>query len=169
MVGKTILILKNFEKKEFFEIIEIEGKYSLLFKEWNYAERPYDYIDPITADESYENCLRKLYEIQLKQNQRDQKKIYIDQLTEATREAIKGEKDKVEIEYMGSKVWRKARKKPIIIEFREPIFEVEKIKTKEGTLIAKKGEDFIIKGIEGELYPIKKKIFHKIYEIIEDE
>jgi len=65
------------------------------------------------------------------------------------------------------KFGEKQEKKPIIVEFREPIFEVEEIKTKEGLLIARKGEDFIIKGIEGELYPIKKKIFYKIYEIID--
>jgi len=167
MVGKTVLTLRNFERKELFEIVEIKGKYSLLFKEWNYAGRPYDYIDPIIVDESYENCLRKLYEIQLKRDQKDQKKIYIDQLTKATKEAIKRERDKAEIKYMGSEIWRKARKKAIIVEFREPIFEVEEIKTKEGLLVARKGEDFIIKGIEGELYPIKKKIFYKIYEIID--
>jgi len=111
MVGKTVLTLRNFERKKFFEIVEIKGKYSLLFKEWNYAGRPYDYIDPIIVDESYENCLRKLYEIQLKRDQKDQKKIYIDQLTKATEEAIKGERDKVEVRYMGSEIWRKARKK----------------------------------------------------------
>ena len=100
---------------------------------------------------------------------RNYNKTLISQLTEATKEAIKGERDKVEVKYMGSEIWKKARKKPIIVEFREPIFEVEEIKTKEGILIARKGEDFIIKGVEGELYPIKKKIFHKIYEVIGDE
>ena len=66
-------------------------------------------------------------------------------------------------------IWRKARKKPVIIEFREPIFEVEKIHTREGTLIAKKGEDHMIRGVKGELYPISKEIFNETYEVIEDE
>jgi len=95
------------------------------------------------------------------------RKIYINQLTKSTKEAIKGERDKVEVKYMGKKVWRRARKKPIIVEFREPISEIEEVRTREGILVAKKGEDFIIKGIEGELYPIKKKIFYKTYEVID--
>ena len=79
--------------------------------------------------------------------------------------------------------WRKARKKPIVIEFREvePIHTFggygiitearkgERIKTKEGELLAIVGEDFIIKGIEGEEYPIKKDIFFKTYEVLENE
>jgi len=98
---------------------------------------------------------------------KDYNKISISQLTKATKEAIKGERDKIEIRYMGSEIWRKARKKPIIIEFRGPISEIEKVRTREGILVAKKGEDFIIKGIEGELYPIKKEIFYKTYEVID--
>lgn len=62
--------------------------------------------------------------------------------------------------------WRKARKKPVIIKFRE-VNGVELIKTKEGTLRADT-TDYIIRGVEGEIYPIDKKIFHKTYEIIEE-
>ena len=78
--------------------------------------------------------------------------------------------------------WRKARKKPIVIEFREVepklhfsgsthIFNPkmgEEVKTREGELIAIAGEDYIIRGVEGELYPIKKTIFDKTYEVIEE-
>ena len=38
-------------------------------------------------------------------------------------------------------IWRKARKKPVIVEFREPMFEVEEIYTREGTLIARRGRE----------------------------
>lgn len=38
--------------------------------------------------------------------------------------------------------------------------------TLEGTMIAKKG-DFIIKGVEGEVYPCKPDIFAKTYEKID--
>lgn len=62
--------------------------------------------------------------------------------------------------------WKKARKKPVIIEFREAN-GIESIKTREGTLRAYQGKDFIIKGIDGELYPIKKDIFYKTYEVLE--
>ena len=68
------------------------------------------------------------------------------------------------------KKWRKARKKPVVVEFREVEgkFETIKVKTREGTLTAVKGRDYVIRGVEGELYPISKEIFEKTYEVIED-
>lgn len=76
--------------------------------------------------------------------------------------------------------WRKARKKPVVVEFREvepketliagfPIRECkgERFATREGVLSAYVGEDYIIRGVEGEIYPIKKAIFHKTYEVLE--
>lgn len=74
--------------------------------------------------------------------------------------------------------WRKARKKPVVIEFREAepkdllqvpdgSIKVEMIHTREGTLVGMPGKDYIIRGIDGELYPIKKEIFYKTYEVIE--
>jgi hypothetical protein len=78
--------------------------------------------------------------------------------------------------------WKKCKKKPIIVEFREPhpinnIYENaeketkpskgELVKTHEGVLAAIVGKDFIIKGIQGELYPIKKDIFYKTYDVVE--
>lgn len=69
--------------------------------------------------------------------------------------------------------WRKARKKPVIVEFREVEPNswggVEEISTKEGVLWAHEGKDYIIRGVEGELYPIDKAIFNKTYEVIEEE
>jgi hypothetical protein len=69
-------------------------------------------------------------------------------------------------------LWRKARKKPIIVEFREvePIVGfVEAIHTEEGILWAHLGEDYIIRGVEGEIYPCKKEIFAKTYDIVKEE
>ena len=78
--------------------------------------------------------------------------------------------------------WKKARKKPIEIEFREvnptdaiqdsltgDIIEdgVEIIQTLEGKYIARPNNDYIIKGVHGELYPIKKCIFAETYDILE--
>ena len=41
------------------------------------------------------------------------------------------------------------------------------IKTLEGTMIAKVG-DYIIQGVNGEIYPCKADIFEKTYEIVEE-
>jgi len=69
----------------------------------------------------------------------------------------------------GSIKWRKARKKPVIVEFREVHGKMEIIPTREGNLFAVKGRDYIIRGVEGEIYPIAKDIFEKTYEVIEDD
>ncbi len=61
--------------------------------------------------------------------------------------------------------FRKAIKKPIPIDcFRmnEP-FEVE---TMEGLMSGKKG-DWLIKGVNGELYPCADEIFRKTYDIVD--
>lgn len=42
------------------------------------------------------------------------------------------------------------------------------IKTLEGTMIARTG-DYIIKGVNGEIYPCKPDIFEKTYEQIKDD
>lgn len=76
-------------------------------------------------------------------------------------------------------VWKKARKKPVLVRFREvePSNTLhisfasntqELIRTREGNLWATKGRDFVIEGVEGELYPIDQKIFKKTYEVIEE-
>lgn len=72
-------------------------------------------------------------------------------------------------------LWKKARKNPIIIEFRNVIpnrdlhgsTPYEEIKTREGTLRGYPQNDFVIRGVEGEIYPIEKKIFHKTYTILD--
>jgi len=65
-------------------------------------------------------------------------------------------------------IWRKARKKSIVVEFRE-VDGIEQIETREGVLIAKQNEDYIIRGVDGEIYPIKKSIFYRTYEVIEEK
>lgn len=42
------------------------------------------------------------------------------------------------------------------------------IKTLEGTMIARTG-DYIIKGVNGEVYPCKADIFEKTYELCEED
>jgi len=64
--------------------------------------------------------------------------------------------------------WKKARKKPIIIEFREVKGLREVIRTREGTLFAVRDTDYVIKGIKGEIYPINKEIFNATYEVLDE-
>lgn len=63
--------------------------------------------------------------------------------------------------------WFKARKKPVVVDVREPKGKVETIKTREGTLEGYAGADYIIKGVKGELYPIDRVIFHETYEVLD--
>lgn len=89
--------------------------------------------------------------------------------------------------------WLKVRKKPVVVEAfqlkREmaingelvglPIKHVPTIQinfehtvwfevnTPEGKMKCREG-DYIIKGVKGEYYPIKKEIFEETYEIIDD-
>lgn len=58
--------------------------------------------------------------------------------------------------------WKRCRKRPIEVEFR-PATPGEKIATLEGIMIA--GDDYyIIRGIKGEMYPIRGEIFRESYE-----
>ena len=77
-------------------------------------------------------------------------------------------------------IWGKAKKKPVEIQFREvepkTLIRIkmpegkkvwgEIIETLEGNHEAHVGKDFIIKGVRGELYPIKKDIFYQTYDVI---
>lgn len=52
--------------------------------------------------------------------------------------------------------------------FYDPDFDLWRVETLEGTMFAKNG-DYLIKGIENEIYPCKKEIFEKTYEIVSDD
>lgn len=60
--------------------------------------------------------------------------------------------------------WRDAWKKPVKIRFRKVKFR-ELVKTREGELFAYQDKDYMIEGIDGEQYPIKKDIFDKTYTL----
>lgn len=78
--------------------------------------------------------------------------------------------------------WGIAKKKPIKIHYREvfPLTHIrtlmpsreevwgEVIEIREGVLWAYPGKDYIICGVESEIYPIRKDIFHKTYDVIEE-
>ena len=59
--------------------------------------------------------------------------------------------------------WARFRKLPVVIEARRAAPEGETIKTLEGVMHASPG-DWIIRGVNGELYPCKPDIFAKTYE-----
>ena len=63
--------------------------------------------------------------------------------------------------------WGKARKKPVVVEFRYPDKPYEIIRTLEGDMIATFGTSLVIMGVDGEEYPIKISIFEKTYDVIE--
>jgi hypothetical protein len=62
--------------------------------------------------------------------------------------------------------WIRVRKRPVEVLAR-PVDEREEIVTREGTLTAVPG-DYIIRGVEGELYPIAKEIFAQTYDVVDD-
>jgi len=57
------------------------------------------------------------------------------------------------------------RKKPVVVHAVELSKDVA-IETLEGTMQGKAG-DFLIKGVEGEIYPCKRSIFLATYEKVE--
>jgi len=61
--------------------------------------------------------------------------------------------------------WKRARKKPVVVKFRE-ITEIIEIKTREGILKGYPKKDYLIRGVNGEIYPIKKSIFKKTYKVL---
>lgn len=70
---------------------------------------------------------------------------------------------------MSDKNWMVARKRPVEVSFRSVDSEGETIETREGTLKAYPEQDYIIKGVDGEEYPIKKDIFTRTYDVLDEE
>jgi hypothetical protein len=63
-------------------------------------------------------------------------------------------------------VWGTARKKALEVVFREPRGREEIIHTREGDVRAKKGQDFVICGVKGELYPVDIDIFNETFDVV---
>lgn len=66
-----------------------------------------------------------------------------------------------------SEEWKKAKKKPVVICFREVKGESEIIETLNGIVKANATSDYIIRGVHDELYPCDKLIFHETHEVLE--
>lgn len=69
--------------------------------------------------------------------------------------------------------FREVRKKPVVVEAAGPFRDPTVVDTIEGEFeideeyIEEHGGYYIIKGVEGELYPCAEDIFHDTYEIVE--
>lgn len=63
--------------------------------------------------------------------------------------------------------WKKARKKPIVVEFRE-VKREQDIVVREGILHIDPKKHYLIKDVDGGIYPILKSIFNKTYEVLEE-
>lgn len=63
-------------------------------------------------------------------------------------------------------VWGRARKKQVDVDFREVRGRKEKVRTKNGEVLARKGFDYVVRGVDGELYPVDRDIFNRTYEVI---
>ena len=62
--------------------------------------------------------------------------------------------------------FKQCRKLPIIVHFREVKPNEKDVETLEGYKACDSKTHFIMKGIKGELYPIKKSIFFESYEVL---
>lgn len=73
-----------------------------------------------------------------------------------------------------SREWFAVRKKPVEVEARGPYFSTDEIDTLEGDFeidaayIEEHGGYYIIRGVEGELYPCAADIFEQTYERVGD-
>jgi hypothetical protein len=61
----------------------------------------------------------------------------------------------------------RARKRPVKVDVHGPIDRRREIRTREGTVVAEPG-DYIIRGVDGEVYPIGAEIFHETYEVLDE-
>lgn len=62
--------------------------------------------------------------------------------------------------------WKKFRKKPVVVKARQ-LTEDQLVDTAEGTMHGRPG-DWLIRGVEGELYPCKDSVFRRTYEAVDD-
>lgn len=60
----------------------------------------------------------------------------------------------------------RARKRPVEVDVHGPVKERVEIDTREGTVIAEPGE-YVIRGVEGEIYPIGADIFEATYDAVD--
>lgn len=64
------------------------------------------------------------------------------------------------------RAWSRVRKRPVIVEALQLDVAVE-IDTREGTVRADPG-DWLMRGVEGELYPCSADVFDATYETVDE-
>ena len=64
-------------------------------------------------------------------------------------------------------MWVAARKKPIVVPVTR-LTKIAVILTREGAVVGHPG-DILARGVDGEVYPIGRRIFKKTYDIIGEE
>lgn len=62
--------------------------------------------------------------------------------------------------------WKDCWKKPVKVQYKE-IIKTEEIRTREGKFYGYVGQDVLLKGVKGEVYPCKKEIFAQTYSLEE--
>lgn len=62
--------------------------------------------------------------------------------------------------------WRPCRKKPCVVHVRDAV-PGEEVFTREGLTIAK-DDDLVMRGIDGEVYPIGRSIFERTYDLVDE-
>jgi hypothetical protein len=71
--------------------------------------------------------------------------------------------------------WRSARKKPVEVEVRGPFTDPDVIETIEGDFevdeayIDEHGGYYLIRGVQGEVYPCAVDVFEETYEFVGDQ
>ncbi len=63
-------------------------------------------------------------------------------------------------------VWGKCQKRPVVVEFRQVRGDEEVIQTPEGAMKARRLRHLIIRGVDGEEYPILGTVFAKTYDVL---
>ena len=64
--------------------------------------------------------------------------------------------------------WRPCRKRPVVVHVREQRPGEQHVSTREGITPAKP-DDLIMRGVEGEEYPIGRDLFNRTYDLVADE
>lgn len=70
--------------------------------------------------------------------------------------------------------WYPVRKRPVEVEARGPYYDPQVVETIEGdfevseSYVRSHGGYYLIRGVEGEIYPCGADIFRETYEIIEE-
>lgn len=60
---ELILVVEDYRNKGKYIIFKSSYGYDLVFVEWDYTGKPWDYTDPILVNALFNECLSKLFEI----------------------------------------------------------------------------------------------------------